>query len=312
MDVSKNNWLERGLIRAGLLFFSYLTWVFAARLLVVTVITYFLMFSGSKFQEISDVYAANEIAAMGFASLLYILLLTLLSPLTLVTRDEIISWNKLHRRFAPGVIYGSVLALGVVVAFLASGLYRYFGFFIQSDEGILAVFNVAIRGLAIVCFVFCEEYLFRYKILNQVRSKLSDIYAIIVVALLYCLIKAVQFDVGSRQMITLFLVSLALAIRSIVDGDSSRGAGFWAAILVVFHVFLGLPVFGNEFQGIFLVKYQGATDVVADSGTARFLTGGVGGPLSSFALQILLLFDVMQGFFKHKKTLLNARNKWIK
>jgi hypothetical protein len=85
------------------------------------------------------------------------------------------------------------------------------------------------------------------------------------------------------------------------------GAGFWAALLVVFHPLLGLPVFGNDFSGLFLVKYQALPgEQEGTISTLRFLSGGPGGPISAFALQLLLLLDIARGIVKYKKSLLKA------
>jgi len=88
---------------------------------------------------------------------------------------------------------------------------------------------------------------------------------------------------------------------------------------VVFQPLLGLPVFGSEFSGILLLKYQatlgnsGLVGGVAGNltssniGSLQFLTGGFGGPLSSFAFQFLLLLEIVRSLTKvkkHKKTLL--------
>ena len=129
-----------------------------------------------------------------------------------------------------------------------------------------------------------------------------------VVAILYCGVKLLQFDLGVMQLFTLFLISLTLSVQSFVDGDFGRGAGFWAALLVVFQPLLSLPALGGDFTGIVLIKFQPATNDSADS-LARLLTGGAGGPLSSIALQLLLVLDIVRGVFVYKKKLSNSERK---
>ena len=126
-----------------------------------------------------------------------------------------------------------------------------------------------------------------------------------ITAAFYCGIKVIQFDLGLMHLMTLFLLSLTLAARTWTDQDFVRGAGFWAGLLIVFHPLLSLPVLGDDFSGVLLIKYQAAAEVLADgeSSTFRFLTGGAGGPLSSFALQLVLLLSVCQSVFKNRKML---------
>jgi len=317
MRLERDSWISQftlklvqGMARPVTYVAIYTSWIVAFRLLVLTLITYFLMASNSRFQEISDAFASNELMLMGLSAFIFVLLLRGLNPLTSTTTAEIFTPHRFEKRFAPGFLHGAVLALGVTLAFLLSGLYRYLGFFIQFEEAPLAVGNVLLRIMTLGALVYCEEFIFRHKIMNSLRKQLPDIYAALITALLYCAVKAVQFDLGLMHLTTLFLLSLSLALRSIVDGDFSRAAGFAAGLLVVFHPLLSLPILGNDFQGILLVKYQAASDL--DSSTSRFLTGGVGGPLSSFALQFLFLIDVIQGLIKNKKILLNRQVQRIR
>ena len=57
---------------------------------------------------------------------------------------------------------------------------------------------------------------------------------------------------------------------------------------------------GNEFSGLLLVKYVGAGSGNLDP-TTRFFTGGAGGPLSSFAFQVLLILDIAQGILRYRR-----------
>jgi hypothetical protein len=107
------------------------------------------------------------------------------------------------------------------------------------------------------------------------------------------------------HLITLFLISMALGVRSISEGEFARGAGVWAGLLVVFHPLVSLPVFGNDVQGVVLIKYQESAESVSEA--FRMLTGGAGGPLSSVALQVFFLAEVIQRVIRDKKILLNRR-----
>ncbi|MBY0470923.1 hypothetical protein K2X30_07105 [bacterium] len=293
---------EKGWIRAGAYALSYAIWVVSFKLVILTLMTYFLMSSNFRFQDISDTFANNEVMVGGAGALLFTMLLIWLNPITSTAPDEVFTPQRFEKRFSPGFWHGAVLALGVTVAFLLSGLYRYYGVYVQMDDGLVVFGAITLRIFTLIALAFCEEFIFRYKILNALRKDLPDLHASLITALLYCGIKALQFDLGIMQLLTLFLIALTLAFRMLRDEDFMRGAGLWAGLIVVFQAFFSLSIFGSEFQGILLVKYQVISE--SESSTYRFLTGGAGGPLSSFALQLLFLFDVTYGVLKNKKILL--------
>ena len=234
----------------------------------------------------------------------------------------------------PGFFHGALVGWGLILAFLISGLFRYLGFAMQPDEVPLALPGILVRTLAVGALAYAEEYIFRQRLATRLRefhagltglraplpllsprishvlsdrlSRHSDAFAVIATAIIYCLIKRLQLDseLGWMALITLFLLSIALSLRTLKDGDFARGAGFWAALLIVFHPLLSLPVLGNEFSGLLLVKYVGASNEIDP--TTRFFTGGAGGPLSSFAFQVLLILDIAQGILRYKKTTIAA------
>ena len=303
---------------------AYLVWTVFFRLLTLSFITYFLRASTSHFQEISEVYSSNEITLVGLCSLAFLALMLSFGPLSGTYKREVFTPERIEKKFFPGFIHGAVLASGVVLAFLLSGRYGYLGFYIRMDEALLAITNVIIRVFSLAVMVYSEEYIFRHRILGNLsrfgrslvsvndRRKLSpyftDLGAIVVTAALYCLIKAVQFEIGISHLLTLLLVSIAVGLRTLFDQDFALGAGFWAAILFVFHPLLSLPVLGNEFSGVVLIKFLGTqAELQGESVTARFLTGGVGGPISSFAFQLVLLLDITRNIFLYKKMLLLPR-----
>lgn len=283
---------------------SYALWCSAIRLLALTVVTYFQRQSQSRFEEIGDILTANEITIVGLSSLAYVVLLVALNPLTSSTPDEVFTPHRFERRFAPGFAFGAALGVGVISAFLLSGLTQYLGAALPFEEAPVALLGLAFRTLAVGAMVYCEEYIFRHKILNHLRKSLPDAPAATAAALLYCGVKATQFDIGWSHGLTLFLIALVVSMRTVIDGDFARGAGTWAGLLIVFHPMLGLPIFGRELQGIIILKPADAA--LADRSTARLLTGGAAGPLSSLSLQLLLLADLALGIFRNHKLLARA------
>ncbi len=299
-----------GILRGLGFTFAYSAWIAVFRLLSLTLITYFLMSSNTRFQDISDVTAANEIGLAGLTALGFLLALRFLSPLISLSTSEIINWQRLQKRFMPGFFNGAVLASGIVAACILSGLYRYLGFFIQAEDGPIALGNSLLRSGSLLLMVYCEEFLFRQRILSAFRRRIPDMAAALATSILYAAIKTTQFDLGVMQGFTLFLVGFSLAIRAMVDGDFARGAGFWAGLLLVFHPLLSLSVLGNDFQGLWLVKFE--PGLLDDTSTSRFLTGGAGGPLSSFAFQLILLIEIFRVSLKNKNLLSKVRSSRLK
>ena len=281
----------------------YGLWVFTFRLLTLSLITYFTISPTSHFQDISDAFSSNEVSLMGLSSLLFVGLLCGFNPVTSTTAREIISRERIEKAFLPGLVQGTFFAGGMLLAFLLSGVYRYLGYFIQLNEAPLELANVLLRMGALAALAYCEEFIFHHKIPKYVKGFLPDAPAAFLIGLLYCGIKLLQFDLGILHLVTLFLVSVSLYYRTGYyrtgnEGQFARGAGFWAAILILFQPVLSLPIFGNNFPGILLVKYQNSPQ----SGSAiRILTGGAGGPLSSFAFQLLLILDIGRSILRQKK-----------
>lgn len=305
---------------------SYGFFVGAFRLLMLTFVTYFVLSSGAnapRFDDVSDALATTELTFIAFGAFLFLVLGHALKPTENVRLRDYISAHRLEAEFFPGFAQGSLLATGVVLAFFLAGVYRYLGAFLQFEESPWAVGGSLLRALNLFVLVYCEEILFRERIQNLIRqapifarfqkeshNAWRDLALCALVSFLFCSIKVLQFDLGWMHALTLFLASLALSLRRMAGGslgDFVRGAGFWAGILIVFHVFLSLPIFGNEFTGIFVVKYQpSVNELEQQSATLRFLSGGAGGPLSSFAVQLLLLLQVYAAWSsQEKKSLLN-------
>ena len=291
---------HRGL--AQLLFISglYALWVTLFRLLTLTLITYFSISPTTRFQDISDVFGSNEVTIMGLASLTFMILIHEVHLVSTQSLTSVFNRRNIETRFLPGFVQGCIFGGGIVVAFLLTGNYRYLGSFIQAGEAPLEVAGIFLKILALASLAFCEEFIFRNQIARYASTFLSRNLSAVLTGLIYCSIKLLQFDLGISQLFTLFLLSLSLFYRAKRDGTFARPAGFWAGILILFHPILSLPVFGNDFAGVLLLKLQVnlsnpllTPGIIGEtSQMTRILTGGAGGPLSSAIFQLLLLLDV--------------------
>jgi hypothetical protein len=285
----------------------YGLWVFALRLLSLTLIAYFTISPNSRFQDISDAFSSNEVSLMGLSALLFIVLLVRLNPLTSTVPKEIVSRERIEKDFLPGFIQGAAIAGGLILLFVLSGVYRYLGYFIQLGEAPLELANVLLRMATLVALAYCEEYIFRERFTRPLKDHLSSFTCANLGAIFYIGIKVLQFDLGWMHLLTLYLIALTLFYRDLESGSFSKGAGLWAGILVVFHPVSSLPIFGNHFSGILLVKYP-ASSIFSSEGWQsfvewiRFLTGGAGGPISSFTFQFILLLDISRSILRKRVT----------
>ncbi len=296
-------------IRAVLFLTAYFTWVLAFRLAAVTLLTYVLV-AGSqqrpRLEELSEMLTSSELFIAALGSLSFVVSARMLYPITSITWSQFFNPARFEKRFLPGFLRGSALSAGFVAAFILAGYYRYLGIYIQLDEATLSAFSILFRALSLVVMAYCEEFIFRQQLADYLRKVMPDAAAIALTTLAYCVTKSIQFDLGMTQLGTLVLLSVALGAKAIIDADFTRGAGYWAGILFVLQPLLSLPVLGTEFPGILLIKYQAENDT-GEYSIGRFLTGGVGGPLSSFGIQLFLLVQGIQIIIKYRKIFLNLR-----
>ena len=311
---------------------AYGLWIELFRLLALSFITFFLLPSSlrfgttglsdklPRFEEITDVLGANELPLIGLSAFLFVILLKLLHPLSSTPAHEVFSKPRFQKYFWPGALHGAVLGMAIALAFALSGLYRYLGFLLPFEEIALALPGLLLRIAAIVAFVYSEEIIFRQKLQRAILSGLAgisfdpanekslktQILAVLITGFLYCGIKALQFDLSWMHFASLLLISIALSLRTLEDGTFERGAGFFAALLVILHPLFSLPVLGNDFSGILMIKYLTGASSSSVNAVARFMTGGAGGPLSGFAFQILILIDILRSAVRYKKTLLQT------
>jgi hypothetical protein len=293
-----NPYIDKSLVKSIVLAISYVAWILAFRLISLSFVVYFLTRAGhpATFEEINDAFSNNEITFIGLSAGCFLFLLKSLAPLIEASTSETelkFSFRDIRDEYFPGFLQGALLALSIVAGLLLTGCVRYVGFFVQIEDAGLAVLGIVLRVIALIAIGLCEEYLFR-RVSRTVPVQIG------ILALLFSVVKLAQFDLSWMHFATLFLLSTALSARRSQEKSFLPGAGFFSALLIVFHPLLSLPILGSDFSGIFLLKYQPQAFVPAA------ISGGAGGPLSSLALQAILLIETIRGWISHKKSLLKA------
>jgi hypothetical protein len=281
---------------------AYAAWILILRLLCLSFVVYFLTRQGrsATFEEINESFSNNEIIFIGLSSGLFLLLLKGLAPLIDRSGSLDFSYRELASSYLPGFLQGAALATSIVLGFLLVGTLRFVGFFVQIEDTPLVILGIICRIGAFLAIGLCEEYIFRSEPLSGPHEPQRVFGRILTVALVYCVVKLAQFQLSWMHCLTLFLFSTALSIRRLTEKSFWSGAGFWSGVLIVFHPIFSLPVFGSDFSGIFLLKYQSQTAIPS------VISGGPGGPLSSVAFQAILLIEIARGLLACKKSLFKA------
>ncbi len=275
-----------------LLFSGYTALLLLVRSLGLSVLTYILSFGRSGLYEISDVFGSNEILLSSTSACIFIFIAVRLFPSNEVQWREIFDGPRFQRNFMPGFLKGSFLALLFVLGWILVGAYRNFGILITFNEATAALALVLARTASIILVTYVEEYIFRAKILSWLMQIFSRLGAAVLVSALYCMAKGLQYDLGLKQWLTLFLVSMTLSVQVSRGSHFSKTAGLLAGFLVVFHPVCSLPIFGNEYQGIFLIKFQNDPEI--DASLLKTLSGGASGPIASLLLQAAVAIDILR------------------
>ena len=213
--------------------------------------------------------------------------------------EDIFSRKRIEREFFPGFLQGTLLGGALILIYILTGTMRSLGSQIQLGEAPLRIATILFRMTVLCVFAYAESWIFFHQIPKQVKRRLPELVLANGLAVLYCGIKVLQFDLDGMQVVTLYLVAILLFYRMRQEDSFARGAGYWAGLLVLFSPLLSLPLFGNEFQGILWLKVQ---IPILENKYTHVLTGGVGGPISSFALQLLLIMTLSRSMLKNGDT----------
>ncbi|MBI3534279.1 MAG: hypothetical protein HY072_02155, partial [Deltaproteobacteria bacterium] len=239
-------------------------------------IMYYWKNTNVSIAEMSEAFHSIELNVFSIGLFLYVLLLQNLNPLIIFSFSEVFSNYRFEKAYITSFFIGSSISLGITIVLLFIGFYQYYGTLISFEESLFALTGIAVRVLLLCGFVYLEEFIFRRKIFNLLRQNFSNIAAIALTTILYLAMKFYQFDIGLKHMLSLTLISVSLCLRALKKEDFCYGAGILSGILVFFHPISSLPIFGYELPGLVLIKHQTTSEMIG------WLTGGAGGPLSSF------------------------------
>ena len=274
-------------------FLAYLTWIVIFKFLSLSLITYFFVVLTSpnsvELKEISETLNLFEIPILGLASFLFVVFLDGFKT-KYNAKNLTPSFTKERTNFFLGFLRGLFFATSFVLFCIFTNHYQYEGsfYYLFNTPLFFITFVFQIIGVGLLCY--CEETLFRKKILLSFSNSISFLPKIIFCSVFFCLIKVIQFDLQFLQVLTLFLVSVLLSIKSFNNSTFDFNTGLLCGLIICWSTLFGLPVFNTDFSGILPITIN--HDIVSPSGIEdyySFLSGGKHGPLSSNLLQLTMI-----------------------
>ena len=273
-------------------FSVYLACYWIVRVLFVSLLTYISIGPGTKLGDLSDSLSTHELTIASLGAIIFIFGSMALYPLVVLPRSKFLQRTFFVPYYFRSVTQGAWLALVFCVLFVILNVYRYLGFFIHYEGAPFALLALFVRLGFLVAMVYCDEFFFREQILGRFlyQGKSALTLAAVVTSIFFVILRKIQFDIGWMHAITLFLIGIRLSIFRVRHQSFVHGAGWLTGMLVMFHVFFGLPIFGVEFPGVLLLKYSEPLNATRID---ILMTGSLGGPLSSLLLQGYLLSTIL-------------------
>lgn len=296
---------HHGLRSALLIVFFYLALTLIAHTMLYTIVAYLVSVANKTGTDFGN--TVNEIAGQ-YHFFAFALGAALMAGTTWRADRALYRhgtfWNEPHKPFwrldrltkeelVRGLSSGAIAALLYLALFVISGQGSFLGVYITSTFGtpVLPLFFVDLLSLATL--LFCEEYIFRYKVLGQLAAEMHPATAVALTTLLYVSVKYLQFDLSGMDILNLTLMNLALGYFFVKSGKAHRGIGLVLALLCILHSGAGLPLWGNESPSFFLFK--------TDNRTTEALFGGMSGPFQGLALSTIFLVFTLSGVLSWRK-----------
>ncbi len=312
----RNVWQKtRGLRSASGIFLIYLLCSQIAHTLLFTIVAYLVSVTEKTGTEFGN--TVNEIA--GQYHFVAFAIGAILFSITLWKADQALYrtqtfWNELHKPFwqlnrytkeelIRGLASGAMAALVYLVLFTFSRNGSFLGLYLTSTFGTPVFPLFFLDLLALAAMIFCEEYIFRHKILSQTKTLLGTPGAIVFTSVCYLAVKAVQFDLQWLDYGNLLLMNLAASCFYLKSTKPHRGLGFLIALLGSLHSLAGLPLWDIESPSFFLFKPA--------SREAEILFGGGNGPFNGLAITCIFLVFAIGTFFSWKSEKEARRNSQL-
>ncbi|NDD90874.1 hypothetical protein EBZ37_02150 [bacterium] len=289
---------KKQLLSCGLILVSYWVWLMAFHLVGMSLVTYGMLDSSPRVQEIADQYFANFWTIQGWGSLTFFLLNWGLSASNPIPWIEM-TWPFWKSKVLPEFFRAAGAASLFILLLMAVTPFQYLGPGFSWTDAPWAVLNWLTRSIAWWGWAMGDELVFRKLLLSrfirisaslklpQVLAQQSEWIAISLVTVLWVFTRSWNQHLGLSHTLTLVLLGLLLGLRVCRGRHYLVGAAILAACAWVSQPVFSLPLLGHEFPGIWIVKFISSDS--HSSSWPRLISGGAGGPLASALLQLFLL-----------------------
>ncbi|RZA09531.1 MAG: hypothetical protein EOP11_01380 [Proteobacteria bacterium] len=295
-------WVRHRYLRgAFFVLFFYLLATQLSHTLLYTVVAYIVSAAEKKGTDFGN--TVNEIAGQyhffAYAMAALLMAITTWRGDRALYRSDVF-WNEPHKpawqldRNAKGELWGGagsgLMAAGIFLPlFYFSGRGNFLGVYLTSTFGtpVFPLFFLDILSLGTL--LFCEEYIFRHKILRLLSMELPPLAAMLLTGAAHILVKWLQFELTTLDLLSLALFNLALGFFYLRVQKPHRGIGFALALTFMLHPVAGLPLWENESPSFFLFK--------SNSRGEDLLFGGVAGPFAGWGLASILLVFAVRAFY---------------
>ena len=274
--------------------------------LLYTIVTYFVSTSGKIGVEFGN--TSNEIAeqylffSLGLGAVLVALTLWLgdkalyrNKPFWNDGKRSVFHLDRLTKaELIRGISSGFVTAAVYLFVFTFANQLSYLGIYLTSTFGtpIFPLFFLDLFSLLVL--VFCEEYIFRHKILRNLLRGFSPLVAVFICSWLYTLIKQFQFHLNLFDTCSVFFLNLTVGLFFLRNMKIHRGLAFLGSLLIALHTLAGLPLWGREGPSFFLFKRT--------TKASEFLSGGELGPFSGLGLFSIIFVLALSAYFSWKRS----------
>lgn len=299
-------WARTRELRSALLLLAfYLAATQLAHTLLYTIVAYLVSAAEKTGTDFGN--TVNEIAGQyhffAFALSALLMALTTWQGGRALYRQDVF-WNESHKpvwrlnrltkeELLRGIASGTIAGLVYLLLFTVSRQGNFLGVYLTSTFGTPVFPLFFIDLLALGTLLFCEEYIFRHKILPLLLVRMPAGWAVWLTTLFYLLVKYLQFELSAMDFLNLGLLNIALGYFFLKSGKAHRGLGFVMSLILLLHSGAGLPLWDNESPSFFLFK--------STHRDQEILFGGGGGPFAGLALSSIFVVLAIGAAYRWKQ-----------
>lgn len=275
--------IKKPLHRTIAFYLGYLFFLWLSHLVMITLVTYTITRSHESLHRVDDFMRANQTLLFGFAALAFAVLMQMLHPLTKTKLSQVFHFASVRKFSAVQLLSGFVLAAVYLAGGLLTHHLSWLGIYMSFDEVAVSMVSMVVLSTALFFLITVEEYVLRQALEPELERHVSRRATLCISTVCFLGIKILQFDVAPLQLLNLALLNMNLSLIARNEKSHLASAIFSSAFLISVHAFFGLPLFGQDMPGIFLIRTS------TEDSLNTLLSGGTAGPENGLVLTVLLV-----------------------